>query len=67
MLATVATSSQMAAGGSSAAASGGLGAAVGPDLRHLTEEERQIIESVMARQREEEAREHQLIRYVFNY
>ncbi|EEC01250.1 regulating synaptic membrane exocytosis protein, putative [Ixodes scapularis] len=33
-----------------------------PDLSHLTEEERRIIESVMARQKEEEDREKEILR-----
>jgi hypothetical protein len=35
-----------------------------PDLSHLTEEERRIIESVMMRQRQEEERENEIMRYV---
>ena len=34
-----------------------------PDLEHLTEEERAIIESVIQRQREEEEKEQQILRY----
>lgn len=33
-----------------------------PDLSHLTAEERQIIESVMLRQREEEEKEQEMIK-----
>lgn len=33
-----------------------------PDLSHLTAEERQIIESVMMRQKQEEEREHEIMR-----
>ena len=33
-----------------------------PDLSHLTEEERKIIESVLQRQREEEEREQEILR-----
>lgn len=33
-----------------------------PDLSHLTEEERRIIESVMARQKEEEDREKEILK-----
>lgn len=33
-----------------------------PDLSHLTAEERQIIESVMLRQKQEEEREHEIMR-----
>ncbi|KAF4529451.1 hypothetical protein B566_EDAN014227 [Ephemera danica] len=33
-----------------------------PDLSHLTEEERRIIESVMMRQRQEEERENEIMR-----
>lgn len=33
-----------------------------PDLSHLTQEERQIIESVMLRQKQEEEREHEIMR-----
>ena len=35
-----------------------------PDLSHLTAEERQIIESVIMRQREEEEKEQEMLRYV---
>ena len=34
-----------------------------PDLSHLKEEERKIIEDVLKRQREEEEREQDMIRY----
>jgi len=34
-----------------------------PDLSHLTAEERQIIESVLLRQREEEEKEQEILRY----
>lgn len=34
----------------------------GPDLSHLTPEERAIIESVMMRQRQEEEREQEIMR-----
>lgn len=37
----------------------------GPDLSHLTPEERAIIESVMLRQKQEEEREQEIMRYVF--
>ena len=33
-----------------------------PDLSHLTEEERKIIESVLQRQREEEEKEQEILR-----
>lgn len=33
-----------------------------PDLSHLTEEERQIIEKVMMRQKQEEERENEIMR-----
>jgi regulating synaptic membrane exocytosis protein 2 len=33
-----------------------------PDLSHLTEEERSIIESVIQRQREEEEKEQEILR-----
>lgn len=33
-----------------------------PDLSHLTEEERKVIEDVLRRQREEEEREQEVIR-----
>lgn len=33
-----------------------------PDLSHLTEEERKIIESVMARQKEEEDKEREILK-----
>lgn len=36
-----------------------------PDLSHLTQEERAIIENVMLRQRQEEERENEIMRYVF--
>ena len=36
-----------------------------PDLSHLTAEERAIIESVMLRQKQEEEREHEVMRLVF--
>ncbi len=35
-----------------------------PDLSHLTEEERKLIESVLQRQREEEEKEQEILRYV---
>lgn len=35
-----------------------------PDLSHLTAEERQIIESVMMRQKQEEERELEIMRWV---
>lgn len=35
----------------------------GPDLSHLTPEERAIIESVMVRQKQEEEREQEIMRY----
>jgi hypothetical protein len=34
-----------------------------PDLSHLTEEERRIIENVMLRQRQEEEKENEIMRY----
>jgi hypothetical protein len=34
-----------------------------PDLSHLTEEERRIIENVMLRQRQEEEKESEIMRY----
>ena len=34
-----------------------------PDLTHLSEEERKIIEDVLKRQRDEEEREQDMIRY----
>lgn len=34
-----------------------------PDLAHLTEEERQIIETVLQRQREEEEKEQEILRW----
>jgi len=34
-----------------------------PDLSHLTAEERKIIESVLLRQREEEEKEQEILRY----
>ncbi|CAD5119973.1 DgyrCDS8559 [Dimorphilus gyrociliatus] len=37
-----------------------------PDLSHLTEAERKIIESVLERQREEEEREHEILRNLQN-
>lgn len=37
-----------------------------PDLSHLTQEERAIIENVMQRQRQEEERENEIMRYVLN-
>lgn len=37
----------------------------GPDLSHLTPEERAIIESVMVRQKQEEEREQEIMRCVF--
>ncbi|CAG9823479.1 unnamed protein product [Phaedon cochleariae] len=37
---------------------------VGPDLSHLTPEERAIIESVMMRQKQEEEREQEILRYL---
>lgn len=36
----------------------------GPDLSHLTPEERAIIESVMIRQKQEEEREQEILRYI---
>jgi len=33
-----------------------------PDLGHLTEEERQVIESVIQRQKEEEEKEQEILR-----
>jgi regulating synaptic membrane exocytosis protein 2 len=33
-----------------------------PDMSHLTAEERRIIESVMMRQKQEEEREHEIMR-----
>ena len=36
-----------------------------PDLTHLTEEERVIIESVLNRQREEEEKEQLILRLIF--
>jgi hypothetical protein len=33
-----------------------------PDLSHLTEEEKQIIQNVMLRQQQEEAQEHEIVR-----
>lgn len=36
----------------------------GPDLSHLTPEERAIIESVMIRQKQEEEREQEILRYL---
>lgn len=36
-----------------------------PDLSHLTDEERRIIEGVMMRQKQEEERESEIMRYVF--
>lgn len=33
-----------------------------PDLSHLTEAERKIIESVLERQREEEEKEHEILK-----
>lgn len=36
-----------------------------PDLSHLTEDERKLIESVIQRQRDEEEREHDMLRFVF--
>lgn len=38
-----------------------------PDLSHLTEEERKIIENVMMRQKQEEERENEIMRYVYLY
>lgn len=38
----------------------------GPDLSHLTPEERAIIESVMVRQKQEEEREQEIMRYLDN-
>lgn len=38
-----------------------------PDLSHLTPEERKIIEDVMNRQKQEEAKDSQLVRYVIIY
>lgn len=38
----------------------------GPDLSHLTPEERAIIESVMVRQKQEEEREQEIMRYVLS-
>ena len=38
-----------------------------PDLSHLTEEERKIIESVIQRQKEEEEKEQEILRLVFIY
>ena len=35
-----------------------------PDLSHLTPEERAIIENVMLRQKQEEASEHELMKWV---
>lgn len=35
-----------------------------PDLSHLTAEERAIIESVMMRQKQEEERENEIMRWV---
>lgn len=37
-----------------------------PDLSHLTEEERKIIESVMLRQREEDEKEQAMLKFVDN-
>lgn len=37
-----------------------------PDLDHLTEEERKIIESVIQRQREEEEKEQEILRSVMS-
>jgi hypothetical protein len=45
-----------------ASAAGNLPPADMPDLSHLTEEERRIIESVMMRQRQEEERENEIMR-----
>ena len=36
-----------------------------PDLSHLTEDERRIIESVLMRQRREEEQETEIVRYTF--
>lgn len=38
----------------------------GPDLSHLTPEERAIIESVMIRQKQEEEREQEIMRYLLS-
>lgn len=38
----------------------------GPDLSHLTPEERAIIESVMIRQKQEEEREQEILRYTLH-
>lgn len=37
-----------------------------PDLSHLTAEERQIIEAVLVRQREEEEKEQEILRYEYH-
>ena len=39
-----------------------MAAPAAPDLSHLTEEERRIIESVMQRQRREEDKENEVVR-----
>lgn len=36
-----------------------------PDLSHLTAEERSIIEGVLMRQKQEEERENEIMRFVF--
>lgn len=37
-----------------------------PDMSHLTPEERRIIEGVMMRQKQEEERENEIMRFVFS-
>jgi len=38
-----------------------------PDLSHLTPEEREIIESVVHRQKQEEQKEQEIMRSVYTY
>lgn len=38
-----------------------------PDLSHLTEDERRIIESVLMRQRREEEQETEIVRYIYTH
>lgn len=38
-----------------------------PDMSHLTPEERRIIESVMMRQKQEEERENEIMRFVIYF
>lgn len=73
MLPTAATMSATTSSSGFKGANGGGGGGGGsrrpslppmPDLSHLTEDERKLIESVIQRQRDEEEREHDMLRFV---